>query len=148
VQASRVHRCAIEIKVLNRWENPILRSHGTALAVSTEMKVNFGNAPVWLPFAASAFALAFAIAILSDVGMTVLFDRFALPLSDSPTMKWYVIVHLATGAGLFAGAVIALAAMEMRSQALLVVGEAFASVALVTIVIFEKMSIWALPYLE
>lgn len=112
------------------------------------MKVNFGNAPIWLPFTASAFALVFAIAILSDLGMTILFDRLALPLSESSTMRWYVIVHSATGAGLFAGAVIALAAMEMRSQALLVVGEAFASVALATIIIFERMSVWALPYLE
>ncbi len=125
-----------------------MRPHGTALAASTGVKVNFGNAPVWLPYAASAFALVFAIVILSDVGITILFDRFALPLSESPTMKWYVIVHLATGAGLLAGAVIALVAMEARSRALLVVGEAFTSAALATIVIFERMSIWALPYLD
>jgi hypothetical protein len=148
VQAAPFDQRAIEIKVLSRWDNLIVRPHGTALAVSPGVKVNLGNAPVWLPFAASAFALVFAVVILSDVGITILFNRFGLPLSESPTMKWYVIVHLATGAGLLAGAVIALVAMEARSRTLLVMGQAFASAALATIVIFERMSIWALPYLE
>ena len=148
MQASLLRQRAIENKVLSRWDNLFLRLHGTALAVLPGVKINFGSAPVWLPFAASAFALVFAIAILSDVGITLLFNRFALPLSESPTMKWYVIVHLATGAGLLAGAMIALVAMEARSRALLVVGQAFASAALATIVVFERLSIWALPYLE
>lgn len=148
MRAARFHQRAIEIKVLSRRDNLLIRPHGTALAVPPGVKVNFGNAPVWLPIAASAFALVFAVVILSDVGITILFNRLALPLSESPTMKWYVIVHLATGAGLLAGAVIALVAMEARSRRLLVVGEAFASAALATIVIFERLSIWALPYLE
>jgi len=148
VQVSRFLQRAIEIKVLSRWDNLVLRPHGTALAASPGMKINFGTVPVWLPFAASAFALVFGIAILSDVGITILFNRFALSLSESPTLKWYVVLHLATGAALLTGAVIALAAMEARSRTLLVVGEAFSSAALATIVIFERMSIWALPYLD
>ena len=49
---------------------------------------------------------------------------------------------------LLAGAVMALIAMESRSRAMLVMGEVFASAALATIVICEKLSLWALPYLE
>lgn len=112
------------------------------------MKVNIGNAPVWLPFTASAFALAFAIVILSDAGVTVLLNRLALPLTESPTLLWYVVTHLLTGAGLFAGGAITLAAIEGRSRTLLVVGEVFAGAALATIVVFERLSLWALPYLE
>jgi hypothetical protein len=112
------------------------------------MKLNFREASVWLPFTASAFALVFAIVILSDASATIAFNGFAQELTQSPTVMRYAIVHLATGAGLLAGAVLGLIAMESRSRSLLVVGEAFASVSLATIVLFEKLSLWALPYLE
>ena len=112
------------------------------------MKLNFREASVWLPFTASAFALAFAIVILGDAGATIVFNGFAEEFSQSTTVMRYVVVHLATGTVLLAGAVIALVAMESRSRSLLLLGEAFAGTALGTIVIFEKMSLWALPYLE
>jgi hypothetical protein len=112
------------------------------------MKTNLREASAWLPFTASAFALVFAIVILSDAGATIAFNGFAQELSQSPTILRYAILHLATGAALLAGAVIALIAIESQSRALLMVGEAFAGAALGTIVIFEKMSLWTLPYLE
>lgn len=112
------------------------------------MKVNIGNASVWLPFAASAFALAFAIVILGDASATIVLNGFAQELPQSPTVMRYAVVHLAAGTILLAGGVIALIAMESRSRTLLLLGETFAGVALATIVICEKMSLWALPYLE
>jgi len=112
------------------------------------MKPDFREAPAWLPFIASAFALVLAIVILSDAGTTIVLNGLAPRLSESPTVMRYALVHLATGAALLAGALIALTAMEARSRALLVVGELFASAALATIVIFERLSLWALPYLD
>jgi hypothetical protein len=123
-------------------------AHGTALAVLPLMNVNIRNGSVWLPFTASAFALAFAIVILGDAGATIVLNGFAQELPQSPTVMRYAIVHLATGTILMAGGVIALIAMESRSRALLLLGEAFAGAALATIVICEKMSLWTLPYLE
>jgi hypothetical protein len=104
------------------------------------MKVNF-NSALFLPFAAAAFALAFSIVILSDAATTILLNGLGLP-------SWYPITHLATGAGLFAGGLIVLAAMKGNSRAMLLLGEVFAGGALAAIVIFERMSLWALPYLE
>jgi len=112
------------------------------------MNLNFRETSAWLPFTASALALVFAIVILSDASATIAFNGFAPDLTQSPTVMRYAIVHLATGTALLAGAVIALIAMESRSRALLVVGEVFASAALATIVIFERLSLWALPYLD
>jgi phage shock protein PspC (stress-responsive transcriptional regulator) len=118
------------------------------LAALPLMKVIIGDASVWLPFTASAFALAFAIVILGDAGATIVLNGFAQELPQSPTVLRYAVVHLATGTMLLAGAVIALIAMESRSRTLLLMGEAFAGAALATIVICEKMSLWTLPYLE
>jgi len=112
------------------------------------MKANLREAFTWLRFTASAFALVFAVVILSDAGATIAFNGFAQELPQSPTILRYAILHLATGAVLLAGAVITLIAMESRSRALLMVGELSASAALATIVIFEKTSLWALPYLD
>jgi len=112
------------------------------------MKLNFREVSVWFPFTASAFALIFAVVILSDASATIAFNGFAQELTQSPTVMRYAIVHLATGAALFAGAVIALIAMESRSRTLLLLGETFAGAALATIVICEKLSLWALPYLD
>ena len=112
------------------------------------MKPIFREASVWLPFTAAAFALVLAIVILGDATTTLVLNGLAPRLAESPTVMRYTLVHLATGAALLAGAVIALIAMEARSRGLLVVGELFASASLVTIVIFEKMSLWALPYLD
>ena len=109
------------------------------------MKPDLSDARMWLPFTAAAFALVFAIVILSDACTTVL---LAMPLSESPTMMWYAVRHLATGGALLAGGLIALVAVEGRSSTLLVAGEAFASAALATIVILERLSLWAAPYLE
>jgi hypothetical protein len=106
------------------------------------------DASAWLPYAASAFALVFAIVILSDAATTIVLNGFVSQLAESPTVMRYTAAHLATGAALFAGGVTALVAMEARSQALLVVGEVFTSAALATIVIFERLSLWALPYLD
>ena len=106
------------------------------------------DASTWLPYIAAAFALVLAIVILSDAATTLVFNGFAQQLSESPTVLRYATVHLVTGAVLLAGAVIVLLAMESRSRALLVLGEVFASAALATIVIFERLSLWALPYLE
>jgi len=94
------------------------------------MKANIPEASVWLPFAASAFALVFAVVILGDTAATI------------------VLNGLATGAVLLCGAVMALIAMESRSRALLVMGQVFAGGSLATIVIFERLSLWTLPYLE
>ena len=112
------------------------------------MKLDFPEASEWLPFAASAFALVFAVVILGDAAATIVLNGFAQDLAQSPTVMRYAIVHLATGAVLLAGAVIALIAMESRSRTLLVVGELCAGAALATIVVFERMSLWALPYLD
>jgi len=121
--------------------------HGTALAALSGVK-KFADASTWLPYIAAAFALVLAIVILSDAATTLVFNGFAQQLSESPTVLRYATVHLVTGAVLLAGAVIVLLAMESRSRALLVLGEVFASAALATIVIFERLSLWALPYLE
>ena len=112
------------------------------------MNPKLANVTTWLPYAASAFALVLAIVILSDAGTTIVLNELAPRLSESPMVMRYTLVHFATGATLFAGAVIALIAMEARSRGLLVVGELFASAALATIVVFERMSLWALPYLD
>jgi hypothetical protein len=112
------------------------------------MEVKSGNPAAWLPYAASAFALVFAVVILSDAVTTILLNGFAAVLSESPSLEWYVMTHLATGATLFAGGMIALLAMNGGSAALLVAGEALAGGALAAIVIFERMSLWALPYLD
>jgi len=112
------------------------------------MKLNLPEASVWLPFVASAFALVFAVVILGDAAATIVLNGFAQELPQSPTVMRYATVHLATGSVLLAGAVMALIAMESRSRALLVTGQVFASGALATIVICEKLSLWALPYLE
>ena len=112
------------------------------------MKVHMGDASVWLPFTASAFALVFAIVILSDAGATVVFNGFGQDLSQSPTVMRYAIVHLTVGAALLAGGVVALIAIEARSRLLLLLGEAFAGAALAAIVTFERLSLWALPYLD
>src|SRR5215831_9987289 len=112
------------------------------------MKLNLPEASVWLPFVASAFALVFAVVILGDAAATIVLNGFAQELPQSPTVMRYATAHLATGAVLLAGAVMALIAMESRSRAMLVMGEVFASAALATIVICEKLSLWALPYLE
>ena len=122
--------------------------HGTALAVHPGMNLNFRDVSLWLPFAASAFALVFAIVILGDASATIVLNGFGRELSQSPTVMRYAIVHLATGATLLTGAVIALIALEARSRKLLALGEAFAGGALATIVIFEKLSLWGLPYFE
>jgi hypothetical protein len=123
-------------------------AHGTTLAVLPLMKVNIADGSVWLPFTASAFALAFAIMILGEAAATIVFNGFAQELPQSPTVMRYAVVHLVTGTILLAGAAIALIAMESRSRTLLLLGEAFAGAALATIVICEKMSLWTLPYLE
>lgn len=112
------------------------------------MSLNFREASVWLPFTASAFALAFAIVILGDAGATMVLNGFVQELPQSPTVMRYAVVHLATGTILLAGGLIALIAMESRSRAMLLLGEAFAGAALGAIVIFEKMSLWTLTYLE
>ena len=112
------------------------------------MRLNFRETSVWLPFTASAFALAFAIVILGDAGATIVLNGFAQELPQSPTVMRYAVVHLATGTILLAGGVIALIAMESRSRTLLLLGQTFAGAALATIVICEKMSLWTLPYLE
>ena len=112
------------------------------------MKANIPEASVWLPFAASAFALVFAVVILGDTAATIVLNGFAQELPQSPTVMRYAAVHLATGAVLLCGAVMALIAMESRSRALLVMGQVFAGGSLATIVIFERLSLWTLPYLE
>jgi hypothetical protein len=112
------------------------------------MELSFRERSFWMPFTAAAFALILAIVILSDASATIAFNGFAQELTQSPTVLRYAIVHLATGTTLLAGAVIALIAMEARSRRLLVLGEVFASAALATIVIFERLSLWALPYLD
>lgn len=112
------------------------------------MKLNFREVSVWFPFTASALALIFAIVILSDASATIAFNGFAQELTRSPTVMRYAIVHLAAGATLLAGAVVALIAMESRSRTLLLLGETFAGAALAAIVVCEKMSLWVLPYLE
>ena len=112
------------------------------------MNARFSDASAWLPYAAAAFALVFAVVILGDAAATIALNGFAQELPQSPTVMHYAIVHLATGATLLVGSVIALIAMESRSRALLVVGEVFASAALGVIVFFERMSLWALPYLD
>jgi hypothetical protein len=112
------------------------------------MKPDFPEASVWLPFVAATFALVFAVVVLGDAAATIVLNGFAQELPQSPTVMRYAVVHLATGAVLLAGAVMVLIAMESRSRALLVVGELFAGAALATIVIFERMSLWALPYLD
>ena len=106
------------------------------------------HASDWLQYIAAAFALVFAVVILGDAVATIVLNGFAQELPQSPTVMRYATVHLATGAVLLAGAVMALIAMESRSRALLVTGEVFASAALATIVIFERLSLWTLPYLE
>jgi hypothetical protein len=106
------------------------------------------QASAWLPYVAAAFALVFAVVILSDAATTLVFNGFAQQLSESPTVLRYAAVHLATGTVLLVGAVAVLLAMESRSRAPLVLGEVFASVALVTIVIFERLSLWTLPYVD
>ena len=112
------------------------------------MNSRFTEASAWLPYTAAAFALVFAIVILGDAATTLALNGLAPRLSESPMVMRYTAAHLATGAALLAGAVIALIAIESRSRPLLVVGELFASAALATIVIFERLSLWALPYLD
>jgi len=112
------------------------------------MKLNIPEASGWLPFVASAFALVFAVVILGDAVATIVLNGFAQELAQSPTVMRYATVHLATGVVLLAGAMMALIAMESRSRPLLLLGQAFAGVAIATIVICEKLSLWALPYLE
>ena len=112
------------------------------------MKLNLHEASAWLPFVASAFALAFAVVILGDAVATIVLNGFAQELPQSPTVMRYAIVHLASGAALLVAGVMTLIAMESRSRTLLVAGELFAGAALATIVICERMSLWALPYLE
>ena len=112
------------------------------------VRLTFRETSVWLPFTASALALAFAIVILGDAGATIVLNGFAQELPQSPTVMRYAVVHLATGTILLAGGVIALIAMESRSRMLLLLGQIFAGAALATIVICEKMSLWTLPYLE
>jgi hypothetical protein len=106
------------------------------------------HASGWLPYVAAVFALVFAVVILGDAAATIVLNGFAQELPQSPTVMRYAVVHLATGAVLLGGAVMALIAMESRSRGLLVMGELFAGAALVTIVIFERMSLWPLPYLD
>lgn len=112
------------------------------------MRFNFRETSLWLPFTVSASALVFAVVILGDAAVTIVLNGFAQELPQSPTVMRYAIVHLTTGAALLAGAVIALIAIESRSRALLVLGEVFASASLATIVIFERLSLWTLPYLD
>jgi hypothetical protein len=78
------------------------------------MNLNFRDASLWLPLAASAFALVFAIVILGDASTTIVLNGFGRELSQSPTVMRYAIVHLATGTLLLAGAIIALMAMDAR----------------------------------
>jgi hypothetical protein len=136
------------VKTLSHRDKRGSRHVARRLLCVQAMKLNMPEASVWLPFAASAFALVFAVAILGDAVATIVLNGFAQELAQSATVMRYATVHLATGAVLLAGAVMALIAMESRSRALLLLGQAFAGGALATIVICEKLSLWALPYLE
>src|SRR6516164_9172097 len=102
---------AARIKRLNWRHIPPSSGMARRLLRFEAMKANIPEASVWLPFAASAFALVFAVVILGDTAATIVLNGFAQELPQSPTVMRYAAVHLATGAVLLCGAVMALIAM-------------------------------------
>ncbi|HEY6721860.1 MAG TPA: hypothetical protein VI363_09505 [Burkholderiales bacterium] len=107
-----------------------------------------GGTQLVLPVAASAFAIGFALVVLSNA-VSVLFGPATQALLDSPAMTFYAVTHLITGSGLLlAGLIGAEGALRKQSDRLLTIAGTLGSASLAAIVVLETLSLWSLRYLE